>query len=149
MNFLQHFIVVNIGQVDQHVAESDITRNALRCDRQFQVTAAVQAGLDLGDNGSVVFVDHIQSQPVGIEQLANVLAGLQHDLFNVVGFMDARRHVLQLLVKQCFKGHAIAFDVEDFGARVHVYLVSKLVMPSQPGSMGWPRAAAMRAAYSL
>jgi hypothetical protein len=38
---------------------------------------------------AVLFVvDGVQRQPVGIEQLADVLTGFEHDLLNVVGLMD-------------------------------------------------------------
>ena len=54
----------------------------------------------------MVFVDGIQRQPVGIEQLADVLAGLEHDLVEVLGIVDTRGDVVQLLVEQGLEGDA-------------------------------------------
>ena len=63
---------------------------------QFQVAAGVKPGLDLGDDGAAVFIDDLERQPVGIEQRADVLAGLHPDLRNVAGFVDAVGDLLQL-----------------------------------------------------
>lgn len=49
----------------------------------------------------MVFVRHIKGQPVGIEEA--VLACFEHDLLNVVSFMNACRDVLQLFVKKRLK----------------------------------------------
>ncbi|OIQ70421.1 hypothetical protein GALL_479660 [mine drainage metagenome] len=106
VNFFQCLVVIDIGQVEQHAAEGGVAGNALRRDRQFQVAAAVESGLDLGDDGALVFIDHIQGEPVGVEQFANVLTGLKHDLLDVFGVMNARGDLLELLVKQGFEGHS-------------------------------------------
>ena len=47
-----------------------------------------------------VFVHRIQRQAVGVEQLADVLARLQHDLVDVLGLVDLGRDQLQLAEEQ-------------------------------------------------
>ena len=106
MDLLECIIVIDVGQVDQLPAEGGVTRNALRRDRQLQFATAIETGLDLGDDGGLVFVDCIKRQAIGIEQFADILANLQHDLLKVVGFMNTGCNVLQLLVKKRLEGHA-------------------------------------------
>ena len=109
MNALERFIVIDIGQVQRRLAKGHIAGNALRRDRQLEVAAAAQAGLDLGNNRRTVLGDRIQREPVGVEQLADVLAGFQHDLLHVFGVVDARGDLVQLAVKQRLEGHTPGF----------------------------------------
>jgi hypothetical protein len=83
-----------------------VAGDALRADRQLQVAAGVQAGLDLGDDGAAVVVHRVQRQAVGVEQLADVLARLEHDLVDVLGGVDAGRDLLQLAEEQRLEGDA-------------------------------------------
>ena len=106
MNASESFLVIHVGQVQGLFAKGHIAGQALRRDRQLEVAAAVQAGLNLRHNGRAIGIDRIQGQPVRIEQLADILAGLQHDLLDVFGVMDARRDLVQLAIKQSLKGHA-------------------------------------------
>ena len=97
---LERLVVVDVGDVHQLLAVGRVAGDALRADRQLQVLAGVQARLDLGDDGGAVLVDGIEREPVGVEQLADVLARLEHDLVDVLGLVDLRRDQLQLAVEQ-------------------------------------------------
>ena len=96
VDFFQRIDVVNINNIEHPARQGYIAGNTLRADGQLQVVAGVQAGFDSGDDGAAVFADDIQRQPVGIEQPADVLADLKHDLRDVVGFVDPVGHPLQL-----------------------------------------------------
>jgi hypothetical protein len=117
VDLLERLVVVDIGQVELLPAEGAIAGQALRRNGQLQVAAAVEAGFDLGDDRGAVFVDRVQGQAVGIEQLADVLAGLQHDLVEVLGIVDARRDIVQLLVEQRLEGNARASRAAASGSR--------------------------------
>ena len=105
MNLLERLAIVDVGQIEQLLAEGNIACNALRRDRQLEFPTAFEASLDLGDDGAAVFIDGIERQPLGIEQLADVLAGFEHDLLKIFGFVDAGRDLLQLPVKKRLEGH--------------------------------------------
>ena len=106
---LECFIVVNIGQVEQLPTVSNITGNALGSDGQFKIATAVEPGFDLGDDGALILSDRVERQSVGIEELADILAGLKHDLLKVVRLMDPGGDLLQLLVKKQLESHAALF----------------------------------------
>ena len=107
MNLLERLGVIDIGQIDQLLAERDVAGDALRRDRQLQFPIAFEARLDLGDNGATVFIDRVQCQALGVEQPADILAGIEHDLLKILGFMDARRDLLQSLVKKRLDCHIL------------------------------------------
>ncbi len=100
---LECFVVVDVADVQHLPAHGGIAGKALCADRQLQVAAGIQARLDLGHDGALVFVDGIERQAIGVEQLADVLARIEHDLFDVLGFVNPRRDLLQLTVEQCLE----------------------------------------------
>ena len=58
---------------------------------------------DFGNNGCLVFTHRVQGEPVCVEQSANVLTGFQHDLFQILCFVDARCNLVQLAVEESLK----------------------------------------------
>ena len=100
MDALERFVVIDIGDVEQLLAERHVARQALRTDGQLQFAAGVQPRLHLGDDGRVVLRHGVEGQAVGIEQLADVGADVQHELLDVVGGVDLGRDVLQLAKEQ-------------------------------------------------
>ena len=96
VNLPERPFVVNIGNVHHLACHGDMASNALRTDGQFEVAAGVEPGLDFGDDGVAVFAGDVEREPVGIEQRADVRADFQHDLCNVVGFVNAVGDLLQL-----------------------------------------------------
>ena len=109
MDLFERFVVIHVWQVQRSAAERDIAGNALGRNGQLQVAAAAEPGFNLGNNRRLVLINRIEGEPVGIEQFADVLAGLQHDLLKVFRVVDASSNVVQLAIKQGLKGHAPFF----------------------------------------
>ena len=82
------------------LAKRDVAGDRMLGDRQLQVLEGVEAGLDLGDDRLLVLADRVDGQAVGVEQLADVRAHLEHDLVDVVGGVDLVGDHLQLLLER-------------------------------------------------
>lgn len=94
MDAPEGIFIVNIGQVERRLAVGSVAREALRRDGQFQVTAAVQAGLDFRNNGGLI----PHSRRIVSGGLHSVTcrfpAGLQHDLLDIFCLMNPRSHLM-------------------------------------------------------
>ncbi len=99
-------LVVHVGNVEGFVRQGHIAGNALGRDGQLQVFGGVEPGFHAGNDGCFVVVQHIQGQAVGVEQAANVLAHLDHQLVQVVGVVDAGGDHLQIAEKPGLGVHA-------------------------------------------
>jgi len=110
VNLPERRFVVYVRQVDKLPAEGHVAGNALRRDRQLEFAAAVEAGFDLGDDARPVLIHDVEGQPIGIEQFADVLAGIEHDLLKIFGLVNPDRYLLQLFVKKCLERHAVFFS---------------------------------------
>ncbi len=80
---LQLRVVVNITYVQDDLVAGDVTGDGLIVDRKLYVLEGVEAGLDLGDDRVRVFADDVYRQPVGVEQVADLVRQFDHELIGV------------------------------------------------------------------
>ena len=106
MDAPQCLLIVGIRQVQQLAAGGNVACNTLCRYRQLEIGAAAQAGLDFGHNRRLLRVNGVHGQPLGVEQRADIGAGVQHDLVQVICLVNTRRDLLQLLVEQGLKRQA-------------------------------------------
>ncbi len=89
--------IIDITDIDDLTLQGDVTRNALVGNRQLEILERVQSRLDLGNDRASIFADCINGQSIGIEQGADILRQLEHDLLDVRRRMNLVGHCLQVL----------------------------------------------------
>ena len=123
MYFFERTNVIHVGNIDHLQRHGHVTCDALRADGQLEVLRAVQAGFNLRDDGCAVIIDSVQRQSICIEQPANVIADLQHELINIFSFMNPVGHQLELPEVQRFKGNATILRRQLLGIKKLVFRV--------------------------
>ena len=103
---LQLRVVVNITYVQDDLVAGDVTGDGLIVDRKLYVLEGVEAGLDLGDDRVLVFADDVYRQPVGVEQVADLVREFDDELIDVLGRMDLIRDRLQFLLERQLSARA-------------------------------------------
>jgi hypothetical protein len=95
-----------------------VTRNRLLVDRQLDVLERIEPGLHLRDDRAPVLVGEVNRQPVGAEQVAQLLRQLEDDLVDILGRVDLVGDRLQLLLKTQPLGQAVVADrlAVEYGA---------------------------------
>ena len=57
--------------------------------RELNVFGGVKGGFDFGDDGGLVVVQRLENQAIRGELVADIPAGLQHQLVDILSIMDA------------------------------------------------------------
>jgi hypothetical protein len=96
----QLVVVVDVLDVEHALRHAGIAGDRVLRDRQTQVLERVEAGLHLRDDRLLVLADHVNREPVGVEQRADVRAHVEDDLVDVVGRVDLVGDDLQLLLER-------------------------------------------------
>ncbi len=95
----QLLVIINILDVEQFFVDRHIAGYALFRNRQLEILEGIQPGLDLGNQRDIVIAHDVNSQPVGVEQTANILADIQHDFVDIAGGMYLVGDVIEILGK--------------------------------------------------